>query len=206
MKFTGFFWDFDGTLFDTYPRINRAMQKAFAEIGMQVSIEQLLPLTKVSLPHTAQTLAGERAKEVLLAYNAHAEDEGYDTMPPFPGAIRLLQSVCAHGGHNYLYTHRSRNAIDALNHYGIARYFTDIVTSEDHFPRKPAPDALLSLIQRGLVNPASACMVGDRDIDVEAAHNAGIDGCLFDPEHFYEAYDTPYRVQTVPELLAWMAG
>ena len=105
MKFTGFFWDFDGTLFDTYPRINRAMQKAFAEIGMQVSIEQLLPLTKVSLPHTAQTLAGERAKEVLLAYNAHAEDEGYDTMPPFPGAIRLLQSVCAHGGHNYLYTH-----------------------------------------------------------------------------------------------------
>ena len=143
MKFTGFFWDFDGTLFDTYPRINRAMQKAFAEIGMQVSIEQLLPLTKVSLPHTAQTLAGERAKEVLLAYNAHAEDEGYDTMPPFPGAIRLLQSVCAHGGHNYLYTHRSRNAIDALNHYGIARYFTDIVTSEDHFPRKPAPDALL---------------------------------------------------------------
>ena len=49
-------------------------------------------------------------------------------------------------------------------------------------------------------------MVGDRDIDVEAAHNAGIDGCLFDPEHFYEAYDTPYRVQTVPELLAWMAG
>ena len=26
MKFTGFFWDFDGTLFDTYPRINRAMQ------------------------------------------------------------------------------------------------------------------------------------------------------------------------------------
>ena len=110
MKFTGFFWDFDGTLFDTYPRINRAMQKAFTEIGMQVSIEQLLPLTKVSLPHTAQTLAGERAKEVLLAYNAHAEDEGYDTMPPFPGAIRLLQSVCAHGGHNYLYTHRSRNA------------------------------------------------------------------------------------------------
>ena len=71
MKFTGFFWDFDGTLFDTYPRINRAMQKAFAEIGMQVSIEQLIPLTKVSLPHTAQTLAGERAKEVLLAYNAH---------------------------------------------------------------------------------------------------------------------------------------
>ena len=97
MKFTGFFWDFDGTLFDTYPRINRAMQKAFAEIGMQVSIEQLIPLTKVSLPHTAQTLAGERAREVLLAYNAHAEDEGYDTMPPFPGAIRLLQSVCAHG-------------------------------------------------------------------------------------------------------------
>ena len=31
MTFTGFFWDFEGTLFDTYPRFNRAMQKAFAE-------------------------------------------------------------------------------------------------------------------------------------------------------------------------------
>ena len=201
MKFTGFFWDFDGTLFDTYPRINRAMQKAFAEIGMQVSIEQLIPLTKVSLPHTAQTLAGERAREVLLAYNAHAEDEGYDTMPPFPGAIRLLQSVCAHGGHNYLYTHRSRNAIDALNHYGIARYFTDIVTSEDHFPRKPAPDALLYLMDKHRLSPAQCVMIGDRDIDLFSGINAGMAGALFDPEGFYPDFDTPYRYNTLTEMM-----
>ena len=201
MKFTSFFWDFDGTLFDTYPRINRAMQKAFAEIGMQVSIEQLLPLTKVSLPHTAQTLAGERAKEVLLAYNAHAEDEGYDTMPPFLGAIRLLQSVCAHGGHNYLYTHRSRNAIDALNHYGIARYFTDIVTSEDHFPRKPAPDALLYLMDKHHLSPAQCVMIGDRDIDLFSGINAGMAGALFDPEGFYPDFDTPYRYNTLTEMM-----
>lgn len=201
MKFTDYFWDFDGTLFDTYPRINRAMQKALADLGMDVSIEQLIPLTKVSLPHTAQTLMGERAKELLDAYHAHAEEEGYDTMPPFAGAVRLLQSVCAHGGHNYLYTHRSRNALDALAHYGIAGYFTDVVTSEDHFPRKPAPDALLYLMDKHHLSPSQCVMIGDRDIDLLSGIHAGMSGALFDPEGFYPDFDTPYRYRTLIDMM-----
>ena len=43
MKFTEFFWDFDGTLFDTYPRINRAVQKSLHEMDIDVSLEGLLP-------------------------------------------------------------------------------------------------------------------------------------------------------------------
>ena len=33
-----FFWDFDGTLFDTYPRMARAMARALAELAMTRSM------------------------------------------------------------------------------------------------------------------------------------------------------------------------
>ena len=34
MKYRHLIWDFDGTLFDTYPRICRAYQKALADAGI----------------------------------------------------------------------------------------------------------------------------------------------------------------------------
>jgi phosphoglycolate phosphatase-like HAD superfamily hydrolase/NTP pyrophosphatase (non-canonical NTP hydrolase) len=201
VKFTAFFWDFDGTLFDTYPRINRALQKALKDCGIEATVQQLVPLTKVSLMHAARTMAGERAEDVLAAYKVHAEVEGFDTMPPFPGAIRLLQSVCAHGGHNYLYTHRGQSALDALDHYQIAGYFTDVVTAEDHFPRKPAPDALLFLMEKHHLSPAQCVMIGDRDIDLLSGINAGMAGALFDPDDFYPDFDTPYRYHSLTEMM-----
>ena len=46
-------------------------------------------------------------------------------------------------------------------------------------------DALRCLLARNAIDPAEAAMVGDRDIDIEAGHNAGMRGVLGTPEgHF----------------------
>ena len=202
MRYQHFIWDFDGTLFNTYPRMVKCFDHALRQCGVVESEEEILRRIKVSV----EKHAIDPAFDFMAAYYAYERTLPADTMIPYPGMPELIRETHELGAHHHLYTHRDRAAFEALERYGILDCFEGRITSQDPFPKKPAPDALLSLIHRGLVNPASACMVGDRDIDVEAAHNAGIDGCLFDPEHFYEAYDTPYRVQTVPELLAWMAG
>ena len=147
MKFTEFFWDFDGTLFDTYPRINRAVHKSLHEMDIDVSREELLPVLKRSLGHVFRTFAPGREKEASAIYHSHAEDEGYESMKPYPGAERILQSVLEHGGRNYLYTLRSATSLQALEHYGLTKYFSDFVTHENGFPGKPAPDALQYLMQ-----------------------------------------------------------
>ena len=43
-------------------------------------------------------------------------------------------------------------------------------------------------------------MIGDRDIDVLAGVNASIAGILFDPDHCYDAFETPLRFASVGEL------
>lgn len=205
MKFTDFFWDFDGTLFDTYPRINRAIQNALREMGRDVPMDTVAFLSKVTLQYALETLCPDRAEEALRRYDAFAQAEpGFPR--PYPGVIRVLESVCAAGGRNYLYTHRGESSLDALRHYGMERYFTDCMTAEiarEHgFPRKPAPDALLYLMKKHGLDPARCVMLGDRDIDLDSGKNAGMACALFDPEHYYDAYETPLRYADMFDLMA----
>ena len=206
MKFNHFFWDFDGTLFDTYPRVNRAIQNALKDLNIQVSLETIAPLSKITLRYALETLCPQRPQEIWQRYQAHAEEEGFDTMRPYPGVLRLLESVCAAGGRNYLYTHRDRSSLEALNHYGMTPYFADCLTSEvaqaHGFPRKPAPDALLYLMEKHGLNAADCVMVGDRDIDLNSGRSAGMACALFDPDHCYDGYQTPYRYTDMADLMA----
>ena len=202
MKFTEFFWDFDGTLFDTYPRINSAMMKALNELGVQIEMEALARMTKVTVGHAASILLPGREKEVMQRYRAHYASMGIETFLPYEGAFRMLKSVCEHGGRNYLYTHSRSYTIDVLKYYGVDSLFADFITGDDGFASKPAPDALLSMIDKRHLDPAKCIMMGDRDIDLLAGQNAGIAGCMFDPDGYYADFDAQYRYDTYFDMMA----
>ncbi len=83
--------------------------------------------------------------------------------------------------------------------------FTDVITSESGFPRKPAPDSLLHLMRVHGLPPEACVMIGDRPLDVEAGANAGMLGCLLDAEGRFDGYPCPLRARSaaeLPELLA----
>lgn len=202
MKFTEFFWDFDGTLFDTYPRINRAIMKALNELGVQVEMEALASMTKVTVGHAASILLPGRYQEVMKLYRANYAAMPIETFIPYEGAFNMLRSVCEHGGRNYLYTHSRNYTIDVLKYYGVDHLFADFVTANDGFAAKPAPDALLSQIEKHHLDPAKCIMVGDRDIDLLAGYNAGMSGALFDPDAYYfDKVDTPYKYRTMFDMM-----
>ena len=207
MKFTEFFWDFDGTLFNSYPRMNRAIKKALKDAAnIETDDETLAKLTKVTIGHAARVLAPELEKEIMESFRLHLSDEGVEAMQPYEGAKRMLESVCEHGGRNYLYTHRSIITVEALKHYGMAHLFTDFITKEtskEHgFRVKPAPDALLYMLDKHSLDPAKCVMVGDRGIDLESGINAGMSGVMFDPEGYYVGYDAPYKYTTFFDMMA----
>ena len=85
MKFTEFFWDFDGTLFNTYPRINRCMLRALTELGVETNTEAVAKLTKVHIGHAASVLLPSRRKEVMelfhkYYYDMKVEDMQFDSI------------------------------------------------------------------------------------------------------------------------------
>ncbi|HIS42637.1 MAG TPA: HAD-IA family hydrolase [Candidatus Limiplasma pullicola] len=197
------FWDFDGTLYDSYPNVTHAFLCTLDELGCPglVTPREALSLLKVSVYSAAQHCAGmagldvSRVMEVFSRY--HAQESGF---APYAGLSQCLRTLRDAGVRHYLYTHRDRRAIEQLGQDGLWSLFSDGVTSEDGFPHKPAPDALRCLLARNAIDPATAAMVGDRDIDIEAGHNAGMRGVLFDPDGFYPKVQAELYATSMAEL------
>lgn len=201
-----FFWDFDGTLYATYGRITRACLKALADAGKDIQdipFEEAFRAAKRSIKHFSDRYAVPRGlshEEFTLGYRANANLEGEESIRPYPGVKEMVEAVVKNGGRNFLYTHRGVDAIYWMKKDGLWQYFFDSVTKEDAFPLKPAPDALMHLAKKHDLNPADCIMLGDREIDIQAALAAGMNGALYDDENIFPDFNPPYR------LASWEEG
>lgn len=187
MKYHHLFWDFDGTLYNSYPQIAHAMGLAFKDCHInEPSPEALLRALKKSVHFTIVHYSQQNHLEpdaLLKRFNLYHQAEGF--FPPIDGLKECLTALKAAGATHYLYTHRDIKAWQQLERDGLRALFADGITSEDGFPQKPEPDALLSLIAKHGLAPEDCAMIGDRDIDIQSGHNAGIAGALLDAEGYY---------------------
>ncbi len=183
MRFRYLLWDMDGTLFDTYPGINRAVVDAFAEFGAAVDRAVVAELLTETVGYCIEVLAaryGVDEPAVFDAYLRRAQAMPEVTHPPFPGALRICRRLIAAGGANYIFTHRNRVSLDRfLAVHGMADLFADTLTLDQGYPRKPDPGGFLAIIARNKLPKAEVLAVGDRDLDIQAGIGAGIRTCLY---------------------------
>lgn len=175
-------WDFDGTLFDTYEVMGRALQLTFRKSGINESLEDIIRLMKVSISEALHyyTCQYHIDEEFIKDYETTRREMELEECKPYPGVLELLKHNKEDGKYNYLFTHRGISSIAFLQKHQIYDYFTDCITSQHSFERKPSPAAILYLVQRYQMNPQEAIMIGDRDLDILSAKNAGIRACFFD--------------------------
>ena len=131
MRFRHFFWDFDGTLYDTYGRITRACVKALESLGAAAAFDQVYPVAKRSLNACYEVFAaplGIKNEAYLAAYHVFSHQEGPESIRPYPGAKEALEAVVRLGGENYLYTHRGRTAAEWLSYDGLDGLFADVTS------------------------------------------------------------------------------
>jgi len=180
MKYIHYIWDFDGTLFDSYPHVLASMQKVLAEENLSCDATELWRRLLVNFGEGRKYsgLSPEAYKRFNTYQHFLGEDEIEPKVVPFDGMRDLLAAIVNNGGKNYLYTHRNQTSLAYLDQFGMTEFFADFVTSEEHFPAKPAPDAVLAILERNHLNPKDCIMVGDRLIDGMAGINAGIAGAL----------------------------
>lgn len=204
MKYKHLFWDFDGTLYDSYPQILNAIEQTFRSFSLPVpSKDELLRETKVLVSRALSTYGGSIPQDELMT-RFQSYHHAIASFPLYEGTASCLKTLHCNGIKHYLYTHRSLTAKKQLEQDGLWPLFTDYVTSEDGFPMKPAPDALLALMKRNGLDPSECVMIGDREIDVQSGYNAGMDGILFDPENFYPNCHAEKHVRSMDELCSWI--
>lgn len=197
------FWDFDGTLFDSYPEICGSFMKGLHDLGLShlADADILMPHIKKYVKTAAEWCSeqtGVPREEIMNAYRAYHNLPHSD--PPYEGLSDCLKRLHDAGYHHYLYTHSHQSAINQLKREDLWQYFDDAVIGSDGFALKPAPDALLALMERNHLTPDVCAMIGDRDIDAIAGHNAGMSGILFDPDGYFPDFKPELTVRSMKEL------
>ena len=199
-------WDFDGTLYDTYAGIMQALLQLADEYRLKVDRHDLYRLIKEDSVKTAiqnfgQTLA--IAPEKLSKRYHEIEFATQRDPQPYAGALATCQAIIDQGGQNFLMTHRDRGSERFLAAGGFLPLFTDCVTSEQHFKRKPDPEAINYLVKQHQLDPATTVMIGDRPLDVVAGQNAGVKGCFFDVDQFHSAPTADIIIDQLPEIVPY---
>lgn len=172
-----FIWDLDGTLLDSYEAILAGIQETYEQYDLPFDREEV---RNFILRYSVKDLLVRDANKYgldsdeLNRVRATSLKEKNTQIPLMAGAREILDWTAEKGIQNFVYTHKSDNAFRVLEDLGVRHHFTEILTSDSGFARKPSPEALLFLIEKYGLDKEKAYYIGDRLLDVETAVNAGI--------------------------------
>ncbi|HCO69285.1 MAG TPA: phosphatase [Mesotoga infera] len=195
-------WDFDGSLFNTYPAMVKLFRQALLRKGYVTSENEILSLMKDTLGKAVNFYL-DRGVDYEFYKDFKKSEEELDPaeQPPFEGAREVCSVVVRNGGRNLIITHRSRKtAFKLLSHFEMTSLFSDIITRESEFKRKPDPDAFIYAIRNYRLNPKSTLSIGDRDLDVIAARDAGTKTCFFSQNGARPSIDVDFIIDNLPQL------
>ncbi|MBQ9167546.1 MAG: HAD-IA family hydrolase [Oscillospiraceae bacterium] len=175
-----FIWDFDGTLFDAYPVIIQNLRDALARYSQDADPVEAMGLMLRNIPYALTFYAdkyGIRREELKNAYEEFHKQANADiAAKPMAGVREVLERICETGRHNYIFTHRKLWETKLyLEKYGLKELFRELIGPESScFAAKPAPDAVLYLMETFGMDPEETVMIGDREIDLGSGRNAGV--------------------------------
>ena len=199
MQKTAFIWDLDGTLLDSYEAILSGIEETFAQFSIPYDKEQVREfILKFSVQDLLVQVAEERKLDVEMLNQVRAQSlaEKNAQVVLMPGAREVLNWADEAGIQQFVYTHKGDNALTILRGLGLESYFTEILTSQSGFARKPSPEAAIYLLDKYQLNPDNTYYIGDRTLDVEFAQNSGIQSINF----LESTYKGNYRIQALADI------
>jgi pyrophosphatase PpaX len=176
MRFPVVLFDLDGTLIDSGPIILASMQHATKTVlGREIAYEELAATVGgQGLVAQMRALDPERVDELVEVYREH-NDPLHETLEAFDDLLDVLPRLRAEGRRLGIVTaKRHRTVRLALDRFPeLAEQFAVVVGYEDTERHKPAPDPVLTALDRLEAEPAAAAYVGDSPFDIQAAKAAG---------------------------------
>ena len=209
-------FDLDGTLLDTLddladavnwalkqeqlPRRTREEVRAFVGNGIRNLIERAVP-AGTEAAQTDRVFAGFKAR-----YAGHCADK----TRPYPGILELLARLRAEGIRTAVVSNKADFAVQTL----CRDYFPGLVDcavgERAGIPKKPAPDSVHEVLRALKISREQAVYVGDSEVDVVTARNAGMDGILvlwgFRDRQTLERAGAKTFAATAEELCAALIG
>jgi len=175
------------------------IEETFAQFSIPYDKEQVREfILKYSVQDLLVRVAEDRNLdvEVLNQVRAQSLAEKNAQVVLMPGARDVLAWADQVGIQQFVYTHKGDNAFTILRDLALESYFTEILTSQSGFARKPNPEAATYLLDKYQLDPEKTYYIGDRTLDVEFAQNSGIQSINF----LESSYEGNHRIQELADI------
>lgn len=181
-RYDAVIFDLDGTLLDTLDDLMDAVNYALARMGWPArtreEIRQFVGngvalLMERSVPDGT---APEATAKALAIFKDYYELHKQDKTAPYPGIPELLKSLREKGYRLAVVSNKFDTAVKGL----MEDYFPGLLhaaageNEAGGVPKKPAPAMVLRVLEELGVAPERAVYVGDSDVDLQTAVNAGL--------------------------------
>ncbi|MFT8477401.1 MAG: HAD family hydrolase [Liquorilactobacillus sp.] len=180
-----YMFDFDGTLANSGKTGILATQAAFKRFSLTVPDAELInyymgiPI-EVSFKKMApqHSFNGQEFEELMDCFREYYKKNELANITLFNGILPTLKILTQRS--KSLYVISSKNSIALLRNLEnlkIAKYFTDIIGSDQVQHFKPAPDGVLAVIKRHHLDTDDCIMIGDAIFDLQMGKAAGVHTC-----------------------------
>ena len=178
-------FDLDGTLINTLENIAGHMNDTLVSYGLSpFPVERYRyfvgngarNLTKQVLEASGK-MTPEFYEEFFSRFIVAYEGAPYAGVAPYDGIFDMIDALKAKGIRLAVCSNKPHAAaVASVENMFPAGIFDDVLGGRDGVPLKPAPDAVLALLEKYGVSREEAAFVGDSDVDMKTAVAAGIRG------------------------------
>lgn len=170
-------WDLDGTLLYTLPDIAAASNATLRHFGLpERKLEEFYAFVGNGARHQIRSAIGyepENFEEICAWYKAYYALHSADTSRPYEGIPALTEQLRKEGYLQAIVTNKPHNATLPLWKQWFPEFDLALGESPER-PRKPYPDMVDHTLKLLGVEKENAVYVGDSEVDVLTARNAGL--------------------------------
>lgn len=174
-------FDLDGTLIDSKMDLVNSVNAMLREIGRaELPPDLIASYVGHGAPQLMASTLGAASsdterKDALAIFLKHYDQQKLALTRPYPGVVEGLQLLADSAVPMAVLTNKpTQLSVEILDGLQLSRFFR-CVRGGDSFPiKKPDPSGALAVLNELGVPPNASAMVGDSDVDIQTARNAGM--------------------------------
>lgn len=180
-RYDAVIFDLDGTLLDTLSDLTNSANAVARKYGFQTRTREeicsfvgngIRRLITQLLPGGEENPEFDNVyRDFCAHYNAHCMDE----TEPYPGILFLLDRLLKDGVEAAIVSNKADFAVKKLRDIYFPELVRVAIGEREGVRRKPAPDSVFEALKELDIPVSRAVYVGDSDVDILTAQNAGMD-------------------------------
>lgn len=174
-------FDLDGTLINSIADLGVSTNWALNKYGFPTyEIDKYRYMVGDGVPVLIKRALKDAYSEsafakVLESFNFYYNGHFADNTRPYDGIEKMLNALLSAGIKIAVLSNKPDNFVKLIIEKLFPQTSFDFVMGKtDSFPKKPEPDALLHIIEHMGVQKAETLYIGDSNVDIHTAKNAGV--------------------------------